>query len=159
MTDTLKATTLLPAFVPLAGVSKTALQMVIASQIRLTDMLKATAIQAQDIHGLLQLRTNTTSLDSSTIRIDLAPYQYVHWLNDLEKVRTRLHSLHPLPACFNWCCPLLPAYIVHCGLCCMPPPQWLVHACKCMHGQLPHNHADRNPNVAVLSVMKAKLEV
>ena len=55
-------------------------------QIRLTDMLKTTQLQAEEIQGLLQLRATTRSLDSSSIRIDLAPYTPVHWLNDLEKV-------------------------------------------------------------------------
>ena len=56
-------------------------------QVRLTDMLKTTELQAQDIQALLQLRATTKSLDSSSIRIDLAPYSHVHWLNNLEKVR------------------------------------------------------------------------
>lgn len=34
----------------------------------------------------MQLRAGATSLDPTSIRIDLAPYQHVHWLNDLEKV-------------------------------------------------------------------------
>jgi len=55
-------------------------------QVRLTDMLKSTELQAQDIQALLQLRASTKSLDSSSIRIDLAPYSHVHWLNNLEKV-------------------------------------------------------------------------
>lgn len=53
-------------------------------------MLRATELQAQDIQALLQLRASTKSLDSSNIRIDLAPYKHVHWLNDLEKVITNM---------------------------------------------------------------------
>jgi hypothetical protein len=50
-------------------------------------MLKTTELHVQDIQALLQLRATTKSLDSSSIRIDLAPYSHVHWLNNLEKVR------------------------------------------------------------------------
>ncbi len=68
-------------------------------QVRLTDMLKTTELHAQDIQALLQLRSTTKSLDSSSIRIDLAPYSHVHWLNNLEKVskeqkRNAKESLH-----------------------------------------------------------------
>ena len=49
--------------------------------------MKTTELHAQDIQALLQLRATTKSLDSSSIRIDLAPYSHVHWLNNLEKVR------------------------------------------------------------------------
>ena len=49
-------------------------------------MLKTTGLQAQDIQLLLQLRGTIKSLDSNSIRIDLAPYSHVHWLNNLEKV-------------------------------------------------------------------------
>lgn len=55
-------------------------------QTRLTDMLKATSLQPEDIQSLLRLRASATPLDSSNLRIDLAPYTHVHWLNDLEKV-------------------------------------------------------------------------
>ena len=55
-------------------------------QTRLTDMLKATALQPEDIQSLLRLRASASPLDSSNLRIDLAPYNHVHWLNDLEKV-------------------------------------------------------------------------
>ena len=55
-------------------------------QTRLTDMLKATELQPEDIQGLLRLRATASALDSSNLRIDLAPYHYVHWVNNLEKV-------------------------------------------------------------------------
>ncbi|KAL0021594.1 hypothetical protein WJX79_001497 [Trebouxia sp. C0005] len=61
----------------------------ISAEIRLTDMLKTTELQAQDIQALLQLRASTKSLDSSSIRIDLAPYSHIHWLNNLEKDKKR----------------------------------------------------------------------
>ena len=57
-------------------------------QTRLIDMLKATALQPEDIQALLRLRASASPLDSSNLRIDLAPYTHVHWLNDLEKVTT-----------------------------------------------------------------------
>ncbi|DBA75355.1 TPA: hypothetical protein ACH3X1_010624 [Trebouxia sp. C0004] len=61
----------------------------ISAEVRLTDMLKTTELQAQDIQALLQLRASSKSLDSSSIRIDLAPYSHVHWLNNLEKDKKR----------------------------------------------------------------------
>lgn len=60
-------------------------------QTRLIDMLKATALQPEDIQALLRLRASASPLDSSNLRIDLAPYTHVHWLNDMEKVTIPLH--------------------------------------------------------------------
>ena len=60
----------------------------LVAQTRLTDMLKATGLQQEDIQSLLRLRSTASALDSTTLRINLAPYQHVHWLNDLEKVCT-----------------------------------------------------------------------
>lgn len=55
-------------------------------QVRLADQLATVGLQPQEVQGLLQLRAQAVPLDSSSIRIDLAPYQHVTWLNDLEKV-------------------------------------------------------------------------
>ena len=60
-------------------------------QTRLTDMLKATELQPQDIQSLLRLRATASPLDGSNLRIDLAPYTHVHWVNDLEKVTIPCH--------------------------------------------------------------------
>lgn len=58
------------------------------AQTRLTDMLKETVLQPEDIQSLLRLRASVKPLDSTNLRIDLAPYTHVHWINDLEKVTT-----------------------------------------------------------------------
>ena len=55
-------------------------------QVRLSDRLAAVGLQAEELQGLMQLRGGVTPLDPSSIRIDLAPYQHVYWLNNLEKV-------------------------------------------------------------------------
>lgn len=60
-------------------------------QVRLSDALTAVGLQPQEVQSLMQLRSQAVQLDSSSVRIDLAPYQHVSWLNDLEKVRLCVH--------------------------------------------------------------------
>lgn len=63
-------------------------------------MLKATGLQPEDFQGLLRLRASVAPLDSTTLRIQLAPYTHVHWMNDLEKVTPLLLSM----SCTNLVC-------------------------------------------------------
>ncbi|KAL3134029.1 hypothetical protein ABBQ32_008463 [Trebouxia sp. C0010 RCD-2024] len=78
----------LPVDVP-SGMELYPLLERISAETRLTDMLKETTLQPEDIQSLLRLRASVTPLDSTNLRIDLAPYTHVHWINDLEKDRKR----------------------------------------------------------------------
>lgn len=53
---------------------------------RINNDLKATALQPEDIGSLMKLRAHRLETAADDLRIDLAPYQHVAWLNDLERV-------------------------------------------------------------------------
>ena len=55
-------------------------------QMRINNDLKATALQPEDIGSLMKLRAHRLETAADELRIDLAPYQHVAWMNDLEQV-------------------------------------------------------------------------
>ena len=59
-------------------------------QMRINSDLKATALQPEDIGSLMKLRAHKLETAADDLRIDLAPYQQVAWMNDLERVRVTL---------------------------------------------------------------------
>ena len=62
-------------------------------QMRINSDLKATALQPEDIGSLMKLRAHRLETAADDLRIDLAPYQHVAWLNDLEQVQESLGRL------------------------------------------------------------------
>ena len=55
-------------------------------QMRINNDLQATALQPEDIGSLMKLRAHRLETAADELRIDLAPYQHVAWMNDLEQV-------------------------------------------------------------------------
>ena len=76
-------------------------------QMRINNDLKATALQPEDIGSLMKLRAHKLETAADDLRIDLAPYQHVAWMNDLERVRVKLG-----PFC---CCDVCAGCTSSCG--------------------------------------------
>ena len=61
-------------------------------QMHINNDLQATALQPEDIGSLMKLRAHKLETAADDLRIDLAPYQHVAWMNDLERVRVNSGS-------------------------------------------------------------------
>ncbi|BDA49281.1 UDP-glucose:glycoprotein glucosyltransferase 1 [Coccomyxa sp. Obi] len=63
----------------------------IRKEVRLSDMMKETGLQSEDIAALVQLRSQMKEVDAEDLRIDLRTPDAIHWLNDIETGRQYWH--------------------------------------------------------------------